>query len=176
MFKEQVALAQIGDFFGNIWNAISEFFISTQWDEVLFDVKLIFIVISTILLFLIIFLLIKISIIAPLHKVLFEHAKPRDPILSKKKIQKRWNKIEARARSGLEANYKLAIIEADKLFDRVLKNIGYEMGKKLFVIDEIKAASKIKDKIIKDKYRPSKQESERAIAAYRKGLEELDVL
>ena len=177
MFEEEIALAQVKDFFVNTWNTIYTFFASYQWEEFLFNVRLAFILLSVILLFLIIFLLIKISVVSPLYKSLkgTTHKAP-DPVLSKKKIQKRWTKIEARAKSGLEANYKLAILEADKLFDRVLKNVGYEMGKKLKSMEEIKLAGKIKDKIIEDKYKPSREEAEKSVDAYKRGLEELEML
>jgi len=42
----------------------------------------------------------------------------------------------------------LALIEAEKLFDRVIKEIGYGAEKELVNIDEIKKANKLKDNII----------------------------
>lgn len=177
MFEEEIILDQARDFFVNNWNAIYTFFTTEKWEEFLFNLKLIFIGISVLLLFLIIFLLIRISIIGPLYRSLrgTTHKVP-DPVLSTKKIKKRWDKIEAKLKSGVKANYRLSILEADKLFDRVLKNVGYEAGKKLKSMGEIKAAGKIKDKILEDKYKPSKQEAESCVYAYRRGLEELEML
>jgi hypothetical protein len=43
-----------------------------------------------------------------------------------KKIIKTWNKIARRLDSGLESEYKLALIEADDLMDSSLKRMGYD--------------------------------------------------
>jgi len=177
MFNEQAALAQVKDFFVNTWEKFSGFFNSYSWEEILFNVKIGFILISFLLLLLIIFLLLKISLIIPLNRALTEYSKPRDPTISKKKVAKKWNKIEIKLRSGVQGNYKMALIEASKLFNTVLKNVGYGIGKKLESIDEIKESEKVKDKIVEDKkFKLSKEEAESSVDAYKKGLEELDVL
>ncbi len=178
IFNEQVALAQIGKFFTDSWDKIATFFTSYHWQEILFTAKVIFIIISFLLSLAIIALLIRIIVISPLERSLFKRSKSeRGPIFSSKKIKKRWTKIERRFNSGIEANYKLALIEADKLFDRVVKEMGYGKEKKLGNIDEIKSAGKLKDKVIEEKkYKLSKEETKNAIEAYKKGLEELEVL
>jgi hypothetical protein len=43
-----------------------------------------------------------------------------------KRIVKNWNKILKRLDSGLESEYKLAIVEADDLMDFSLRRMGYE--------------------------------------------------
>ncbi|MCX6720056.1 MAG: hypothetical protein NTV36_03045, partial [Candidatus Staskawiczbacteria bacterium] len=43
-----------------------------------------------------------------------------------REMSKRWNKIKKRTESGVEADYKLAIIDADDLLEEVLDNRGYE--------------------------------------------------
>jgi hypothetical protein len=167
MFEQEVIMAQVKDFF-----------VSYQWQELLFDIKIVFIIISFILVALIILLLLKISLISPLCKALrgTTHKQP-DSVFSKKKILKLWARIDSKLKSGIEGNHKVALIEADKLFDMVLKNIGYGQKKKLVSLEEIKAAGKIKDKIIEEKrFKPSKEETEKSIQAYKRGLEELGVL
>ncbi len=42
-----------------------------------------------------------------------------------RKMAKRWKRIQKMADSGIESNYKLALIEADDLLDNVLKNKGF---------------------------------------------------
>jgi len=178
LFNDQVALAQIGKFFTDTWDKIATFFTSYQWQEILFTAKVIFIIISFLLLLAIIALLIRIIVISPLERSFFKRSKSeRGPIFSNKKIKKRWTKIEKRFESGIEANYKLALIEADKLFDRVVKEMGYGKEKKLANIDEIKSAGKLKDKVIEEKkYKLSKEQTKEALKAYKNGLEELELL
>lgn len=176
--RELKLFAQVGGFFSDVWEKLNDFLGSPQWENALFNIKIGFLILSILLVVLIILLILKISIITPLHRSFKRpSAKSDTPVFSKKKIAKRWTKIENKLNSGIEANYKLAVIEADKLFDMILKNFGYERGKKLTSIDEIKAAGKIKDKIFEDKkIKISKEEAEKLIEAYKKGLEELEVL
>ncbi|MFH1509702.1 MAG: hypothetical protein ABID67_00940 [Candidatus Nealsonbacteria bacterium] len=42
-----------------------------------------------------------------------------------RKLVKVWNKVEAKLDSGLESEYKLAVIEADSILDDVLRRMGY---------------------------------------------------
>jgi hypothetical protein len=48
------------------------------------------------------------------------------PVVSKSKMQKRWEKIKARLSSDNESQFKVAIIEADTLVDEILSGIGYQ--------------------------------------------------
>ena len=43
-----------------------------------------------------------------------------------REVSKQWNKIKKKTESGLESDYKLAIIDADDLLVEVLDNRGYE--------------------------------------------------
>lgn len=180
--NEKELLAQAKNFFVDLRSTMVGFFDSYQWQEIVFTIKIVFVIISILLLLLIILLIIKINIISPLQKSLFRSVqkkifyptKPRPLVFNKKRIKKKLEKIDKRLKSGLEANYKLAVLEAEKLFDRVVKNIGYGAKKKLSNITEIKAAGKIKKQIIEDKkIKISKDEAESAVEAYKKGLEEL---
>ena len=176
--REINLFAQTGNFFSDTWEKTDNFFNSYQWQEVLFNIKAGFIILSFLLLTLIILILLKISIIKPLHKSLKKPSvKSDESFLSKRKIMKQWERIEGRIESGIEANYKLAVIEAGKLFDMILKNIGYGIEKKLTNIDEIKAANKLNDKILEDKkIKISKEQAEKSVEAYRQGLRELEML
>ena len=42
-----------------------------------------------------------------------------------RKIVKVWNRITARLDTGLESEYKLAVIEADSMLDDILKRMGF---------------------------------------------------
>lgn len=175
--REQQILAQASNFFTDTWQKIVDFFTSYQWQEIVFTIKVIFIIISFLLLLAIIFLLFRMIIGSILTKPLAKKSHKTGPVFNKKKIKKRWQKVDKKIKSGLEANYKLALLEADKIFDRVVKEIGYGREKQLSNIDEIKQANKLKDSIVEDKkLKISKEEAEKSIAAYKKGLEELGVL
>src|SRR3989344_3064717 len=52
-------------------------------------------------------------------------------------LQKEWDRIKTNAESIRESEWKLSIIEADKLVDDVLKQLGYpgeSMGERLMMI------------------------------------------
>jgi hypothetical protein len=48
------------------------------------------------------------------------------PVISKSKMQKRWNKITNYLKSDNVSQYKVAIIEADAVADEILGGIGYK--------------------------------------------------
>lgn len=169
-------LNQAAVFFADLWQKIIDFFASYKWQEIVFTIKVVLIIVSLLFLFAIIGLLIRIIVGSMLHLPLAPHKK-LEPIFNKKKIRKKWGKIEKRLIYPVEANYKLAVLEVDKLFDRVIKELGYGTEKRLSNIDEIKQASKLKEAIIEDKkLKISKEEAQKTVEAYKKGLEELGVL
>lgn len=60
--------------------------------------------------------------------------KSREYDLDKKGIKKRWQEIEEMLNRPGEMNYKLAVMEADKLLDFVLKSMsmsGNDMGQRI---------------------------------------------
>lgn len=177
--NEKELLAQVQNFFTDGWENITDFFASYQWQEMVFAAKSILIVISFLLALLMFLLLVKIIVISPIKKSLYKTSKTRyaSPVFNKQKIKKNWGKVEKRVKSGVEVNYKLAILEANKLFDRVVKELGYGVEKKLPNADDIKAAGKFKDKLIEEKkLKVSKEEAEKITETYKKGLEELGML
>ncbi|MGB9743150.1 MAG: hypothetical protein ACPLW9_00290 [Minisyncoccales bacterium] len=101
--------------------------------------------------------------------------------------KKTWRKIKARLESGLEAEYKLAVIEAEELFEEILKKIGYpgeELLEKLEKltpdiisnINEIKQAHQIRNQIVYDpNYHLSLEEAAKVINIFDKALQELDI-
>ena len=48
------------------------------------------------------------------------------PLASKNKLQKRWEQVKSRIKSGSPSQYKVAIIEADAIAEEILDNIGYK--------------------------------------------------
>lgn len=105
-----------------------------------------------------------------------------------KKFDKKWQSILSRMRKGDEANMKLAIIEADKLFDSLLRQMGHDgkdMGERLEKLTAIQfsnleniwLAHKVRNRIVHEPdYHLTHPEAERAIAAFEKAFKELQVL
>jgi len=99
--------------------------------------------------------------------------------------QSRWEEIRRHIDSEREAEWKLAVIEADKLIDNLLKSAGYSgdtMGDRLMNIekgqlanlDELWEAHKIRNRIVHDvNYFLRYAEARRAVLIYEKILKEL---
>lgn len=112
----------------------------------------------------------------------------RKGALPKGKVPKSWQEISSRIESAEEANYKLAIIEADGLLDDVLKKMGYPgetMSERiqritpgqLKSIYELQEAHKIRNNILHDpNFRLTSQKTREVIGLYEKVLRELDVV
>ena len=47
------------------------------------------------------------------------------PVISKSKMENKWEKIKGRLETGSVSQYKVAIIEADAIVDDILSKIGY---------------------------------------------------
>jgi hypothetical protein len=100
----------------------------------------------------------------------------------------KWKKIKERIASGIEAELKLAILEADSLLDQFLKRQGYKgetLEEKLELltedilsnINEVKEAIKVKRAIIEDpSYRLSFQEAKKTLSIYERALKDLQAI
>lgn len=105
-----------------------------------------------------------------------------------RKIVKQWNKIKSRLSLPLEAEHKLAVIEADNLLNEILARIGYQgetLGEKLKQLTSLKLSNldqalevhKIRNSIVYDPdYRLSLEQAQKAIEIYEKSLKELQAL
>jgi hypothetical protein len=105
-----------------------------------------------------------------------------------KKIVKEWTAITRRLDTGLESEYKLAIIEADSLLDDILKKMGFggeTLGEKLekltYVslssVDDAREAHKTRNNIVHDPdYRLSLDDAKKTISIYEKSLIDLQAL
>ncbi len=104
------------------------------------------------------------------------------------KFKKEWEKIQKRISSDIEAELKLAVIEADSLLDEVLEKKGYPG--KIFEekiqdlvpdilpnLDELLKAHQLRNDIIEDpSFKIDKNEAKKAISVYEKILKELDAI
>ncbi len=108
--------------------------------------------------------------------------------LSKHRSIRGWQQIQKRLRLGDEENLKLAISEADKILDELLKISGYQ-GKntderleqitpaQLANISDVWSAHKIKQRILKEEdFRINKQETELIINIYKKSFQEFGLI
>jgi len=106
----------------------------------------------------------------------------------KENLIKGWQSVLDKLEIGDEANYKLAIIEADKIFDNLLKRIGYQgddMGERLkqiipaqlVNIDELWQAHKIRNRLVhEENFELREHEAKRVIEIYKKALDELEAI
>jgi len=108
--------------------------------------------------------------------------------LAEKKTFKEWQKIIKRLESGIEPEYKLAIIEADGILDAILDKMGYSgetMGEKLRKIEApvlpnisgISEAHKIRNNIVHDPdCMIDLAKAKEVIGVYEQALRDLEVL
>ena len=104
-----------------------------------------------------------------------------------KKMEKDWRKIKARLETGLESEYKLAVIETDNILDETLTRMRFEgdsLGDKLEKIttatlanlEEVKQAHKVRNDIIHDpNYKISLEQAKKVLDVFEKALNHLDV-
>lgn len=103
-------------------------------------------------------------------------------------VQSKWEEIVRHSRSSHEAEWKLAIIEADKLVDDILKSAGYPgetMGDRLMSIEGgqleslngLWEAHKIRNKLVHEtSYFLRFAEAQRALQLYERTLKELQAI
>lgn len=168
-------------------NTITQFIVSPHFSGWLLALKILFIAFSCIFLIFIFSGLLKTSwlkwrLLADL--VEFFTYRP----FGVKKLTKQWLAIAARLETGLESEYKLAVIEADSTFGDVLKAMGYggeTLGERLEKvtsaivpnIEEVRQSHKIRNNIVHDPdYRLNLEETKKAITIYEKALIDLGAL
>lgn len=107
--------------------------------------------------------------------------------LSRENISKKWKEIEQLTGQNNEISYKLAIVEADKLLDHVLKSMmisGKDFGERLKVISykypDVKRAwfgHKIRNFLVHEaSYHLDKKTAREALASFKYALIALGVL
>jgi len=106
----------------------------------------------------------------------------------KRHLNKSWQKILLRLSKNDEANLRLALVEADNLFDDLLKQMrlpGESMADRLKYIDssqisnidEIWTAHKLRERIIQNpEYPITRNEIEFGVKAYERALKELEFM
>jgi len=172
---------------GITWDKTIQFFIDPQFSGWLLVLRNFFIILSFFLIGFIIFALIKTTwlkrlVIWDVHEFLTHRP------FETRKAEKEWKRIKNKLTAEIESEWKLAVIEADKMADSYLSQMGFEganFGEKLKKLDaahlpnieEVKEAYKIRSNIIHDPtYNLSLEEAKRVLEIYEKALIDLHVL
>lgn len=160
--------------------------ISPELQEKIFVFKIIFIIVSIIFLALIVYYALNTSYLRHLLIYDLDDASSRKDY-GRSKISKKWQKIKKRLKKENEAEYKLALIEADKTLDDILKKMGYgeeslnEKLKRLSSndvsnLEELLKANEICENIVHDPdYRLNKEKAEEIISIFEKSFKDLRV-
>lgn len=108
--------------------------------------------------------------------------------MSKRRTLKAWKQIQKRLKSGKTNDMKLAVLEADKILDQVLKMAGYDGENlderlekmdagQLSNIEEIRQAHKLKKRIVSEPdFAISFNEAQVVIEIYKKAFQELNLI
>ncbi len=122
------------------------FISSSQIQDMLFPIKLVFVVFAMFFLAFVIYFMINSSWLQ--YKFLEDVTEFFSwQAYGQREMSKRWSKVKKRIESGAESDYKLAIIDADDFLGEVLDNRGYE-GKDFD--ESIKKAEKLISLIFND--------------------------
>jgi hypothetical protein len=109
-------------------------------------------------------------------------------IPAKKATRKKWQKIKKRLESGSDPQYKLAILEADTMIDKILDQIGHKgdnMPHKLSQIkpgqlehaEDLMKAHEIRNKIVQDReFKITKETAQEAIKMYEEFLDHFELI
>jgi hypothetical protein len=164
---------------------IISFILNPTFSGWLLILKIIFIILSLILFGFIIFALIKTFWLKRLliwDLVEFFSFRP----YGLRKVVKDWAKITARLETGLESEYKLAVIEADSILNDILKRMdfgGKTLGERLEKLttailpnlEQIWETHKIRNNIVHDPdYRLTLDEAKRVLDIYEQALRDLE--
>lgn len=136
----------------------------------------------------IVLLLIARGVSSNLRELRFGIDMPSEIVSDKKKTKERWEAIRKRLDSKNESEYKVAIIEADKMIDDLIAKLGYggeNMGERLDSIPEgqldflpeIREAHQIRNRIIhEDEFAIDRQTAEDILEKYANILRQFGVL
>ncbi|HBT81418.1 hypothetical protein A2757_00645 [Candidatus Giovannonibacteria bacterium RIFCSPHIGHO2_01_FULL_48_47] len=132
----------------------------------------------------IIFVMFQLRAFRPRYQLVYRPSS----VPQQKLAKKRWEDVMQRFEQGLEADWRLAIIEADSLVDEIFQQIGFggeNLGERMSAISpqelrsivDLREAHQLRNKIVHTPgYKISRQEAERVLRKYQKILEELEVI
>lgn len=165
---------------------IISFIISLSSEGVFLVIKIIFIVLAFIFLWYIVVLLLKSTWLKRRFLEDIVEIVAYRPFGAKKTF-KQWAKISKRLATGIEAEYKLAVIEADSLLNETLEKVGYKgetIGEKLKQLDsnilpdikQVWEAHKIRNNVVHDPdYHFTLDQAKKTLGIYEKALRDLEM-
>ncbi|MCX6764961.1 MAG: hypothetical protein NT148_00240 [Candidatus Nealsonbacteria bacterium] len=165
-------------------NGAISFLFHPEFTGIFLFIKIIFIIISAALAINIFFLIAHSSWFAWRYKMDLHEFKEFKP-LEAGEMSVKWKKVEDRMKTKSEAEYKLAVLEAEDLLKQALKMDGYEgdtLEVQLGKVDssDISDTSKVlkahnfRNKIVKDEeIKVSFNEARAAVDDYKKAFEEM---
>lgn len=177
----------VGKIMDKLFYSLTEFFLSMSWLQIVSVLKIISIIFSLFFLISIIILIFKIkeNIRKSIEMVFESIALPDSP---KKIDNQQWQSVLSKLENEGESSYKLAVIEADKIFDDLLKRMGYQgddMGERLKQvssdqlahISQVWQAHKIRNRLVHElDFQLKKHEAKQIIEIYQKALNDLEAI
>ena len=168
------------------WEALYNFFgikdfiyfiSSSQLQDMLFPVKLVFIFCAFFFLAFVIYFMVNSSWLQ--YKFLEDITEFFSwAAYGQRELSKQWGKIMKKTESGTESDYKLAVIDADDLLNEVLDNRGYE-GKDFEetvkksgrlvaeILDDVMKAHEVRNSIVYNPdYKLSADQAKKVLATY----------
>lgn len=170
------------------YNFLLDFFYSDTWLRTVLILKIFSGVISVLLLAGIIILGVKTKKFFGKAIETVEAFEALGNIKGKEKAAKKWQDIAQKSTSHIESDRKLAVIEADKLIDDIVKRIGFkgkDMAERLKQvnsnqisnIEDIWRAHKIRNNLVHDPYfKLTQSDSNFVVRTYENTLKELGIL
>ncbi len=163
-----------------------QFLISSQFQERILILKIIFMVVSVLFFLALLYLLSKSSYLADAY---FDDMGDLSAFreFGQKKIVKRWTKIKKRLERGSGAQQKLSLIEALQMFDGVLVRAGYGgenlderleklTEKDMTNLESVRGALQTCQDIARDPdYRLSRERAEEILNIFEKAFTDLEV-
>lgn len=161
--------------------------LGTDWVIIIFRLKIVSAFVSLALLVVTIYTILRLT----------ELNRKRRPLpvfdvwagISIEKRASKWDGVRRRIRSESAADWNMAIIEADGIMDEIVKRIGYRgdsFGERLKQIEpsdfdslnDIWEAHKVRNRIAHEgaDFRLTREEAERVMKLYEKGLRELEYI
>ena len=170
----------------NLISSLPDVFVSFYNSQFIFVVKILAAIYLAVLIINIILLLILRDVPSKLRTGL----RGMDiPLVTKSKMQKRWEKIKNRLDSDNISQYKVAIIEADVVADEMLSGIGYKganMSEKLEQVgaahlddhlEALKGAHEIRNRIVhEENFQVDERLAKAVIGVYENFLKYLELL
>lgn len=172
------------DFLFNLYNQLYSYLTGPDLVGLFSALKLISWSISGFLIFLIIILLRRSDAAWRVR----ERFIAQESVYGPQRADRRWQKINERLQKGDEANLKLAVIEADNLFDDILRRMalpGRDMGERLkqfekhelSSIDLVWDAHRLRNLIVHNhEAKITHEQAEQAVSYIEKALKELEYL